>query len=41
MNESVSLENFSALDDWVPAAPQWQPYRPQAAQEHQAVDLAE
>ena len=41
MNESVTLETFSALDDWLPEAAQWQPYRPQAAQERQAVELAE
>jgi hypothetical protein len=41
MNESVTLEAFSALDDWLPAAAQWQPYRPQATQERQAVELVE
>jgi hypothetical protein len=41
MNESVPLEDFSALDDWMPEAPQWQPYRPQATRERQAVELAQ
>ncbi|SOE92378.1 hypothetical protein SAMN05414139_05106 [Burkholderia sp. D7] len=38
MNELVPLEDFSALDDWLPAAPQWQPYRPQATRERQATE---
>jgi hypothetical protein len=41
MSESVPLEDFSALDDWLPEVPQWQPYRPQSTHERQAVELAE
>jgi hypothetical protein len=40
MKESVPLEDFSALDDWLPEAAQWQPYRPQATRERQAADRA-
>jgi hypothetical protein len=36
MNESVPLEEFSALDDWLPEAAQWQPYRPQVTRERQS-----
>jgi hypothetical protein len=38
MNESVTLEEFSALDDWLPEATQWQPYRPQVTRERQATE---
>ncbi|MGX7002032.1 hypothetical protein [Caballeronia sp. KNU42] len=38
MNESVALEEFSALDDWLPEAAQWQPYRPQVTRERQATE---
>jgi hypothetical protein len=31
MNENTPLEQFSALDDWAPAAPVWRPYVPQRA----------
>ncbi|MEA3125776.1 MAG: hypothetical protein QOD67_2795 [Caballeronia sp.] len=41
MNESVPLENFSALDDWLPKAVQWQPYRPQATRERQTMEWAD
>jgi len=42
MNESVPLEDFSALDDWLPEAPQWQPYRPQqVTRERQAAERAD
>jgi hypothetical protein len=41
MKESVSLEEFSALDDWLPEAAQWQPYRPQATRERQAAERAD
>jgi hypothetical protein len=41
MNESAPLEDFSALDDWLPEATQWQPYRPQATRERQAAELAQ
>ncbi|QIE28430.1 hypothetical protein SBC1_65340 (plasmid) [Caballeronia sp. SBC1] len=41
MNESVILEDFSALDDWLPEAPQWQPYRPEAMRERQASERAD
>jgi hypothetical protein len=41
MSESVPLEDFSALDDWLPEAPQWQAYRPQSTRERQAVESAE
>lgn len=36
MNDLVPLENFSALDDWLAAAPQWRPFRPQATRDQQA-----
>ena len=38
MNESVTLEEFSALDDWLPEAAQWQPYRPQVTRERHATE---
>jgi hypothetical protein len=41
MKESVPLEDFSALDDWLPEAPQWQPYRPQATRARQATEWAD
>jgi hypothetical protein len=41
MNDLAPLENFSALDDWLIAAPQWQPFRPQAASEPHAVELTD
>lgn len=41
MNDLAPLENFSALDDWLTAAPQWQPFRPQASSEPHAMELAD
>ena len=41
MNESVALEEFSALDDWLPEAAQWQPYRPQTTHTRQAMEWAD
>jgi hypothetical protein len=41
MKESVPLEDFSALDDWLPEAPQWRPFRPQATRERQAAEWAD
>lgn len=41
MNESVALEEFSALDDWLPEAAQWQPYRPQVTRERQVTEHAD
>ncbi|CDY76297.1 hypothetical protein BGLT_05371 [Caballeronia glathei] len=31
MYENTPLEQFSALDDWAPAAPIWRPFVPQSA----------
>lgn len=28
MSADTPLEDFSALDDWAPTVPPWQPYRP-------------
>jgi hypothetical protein len=41
MKDSVPLEEFSALDDWLPEAAQWQPYRPQATRERQVAQWAD
>jgi hypothetical protein len=38
MNDLAPLETFSALDDWLIAAPQWQPFRPQASSEPHAME---
>jgi hypothetical protein len=38
MTDLAPLENFSALDDWLPAAAQWRPFRPQATHEQEARD---
>ena len=41
MKDSVPLEEFSALDDWLPEAAQWRPYRTQETRERQAAERAD
>jgi hypothetical protein len=40
MDDLAPLEDFSALDDWLPEAqPLWTPFRPEAIREEAAVEL--
>jgi hypothetical protein len=41
MNNGLPLEQFSALDDWAPAAPVWRPYVPQAVNTPRTCELHE
>ncbi|WP_438392172.1 hypothetical protein [Caballeronia sp. DA-9] len=40
MDDLAPLEDFSALDDWLPEAePLWLPFRPAATREESVVEL--
>jgi hypothetical protein len=41
MNESTPIENFSTLDSWLPAAPLWRPFRPEAARTQRTMEFAD
>lgn len=41
MNDSVPVEDFSTLDNWLPAAPLWRPFRTEAPRSQLTSEFAE
>ena len=41
MNDFLPVEDFSILDDWLPAAPLWRPFRPEASRAPRTQEFAD